>query len=226
MPKSFTLRDLPNEERPRERLVRLGAHALSVPELIQIILGRGTAGESVAVTAQHIITRFGNLTRLSEAGIAELTTIKGVGMAKACQIKAAFELGRRLSLQPPVGQKPCTGPAKVYRLVKSKLLDYAKERLYLIILNSRSEAVYEISVGTLTTNLAHPREAFAEAVKSRAAAVIFAHNHPSGNPAPSKEDLVMTKRLVEAGKILGIIVQDHLVVTKNSYFSFREHGLI
>src|SRR3989344_6097156 len=227
MNKSFTIHDLPNEERPRERLIKFGEQALSAQELLQVILGRGVAGESVAVTAQKLLTRFGSLQKLAEANIEELSSIKGIGLAKAAQIKAAFEIGHRLSTQTPsYKSKELTDPEKVYRLIKSKLKDYHKEHFYIIVLNSRSHSIAEVSVGSLNASVVHPREVFAEAIKNKAASVIFAHNHPSGDPEPSEGDLVITNRLVEAGKILEIAVVDHIIVTSNNFLSFKERKLL
>src|SRR3989344_5473815 len=214
MTKSFTLHDLPKEERPRERLVKFGEQALSAQELLQLILGRGIAGESVVVTAQKLLTQFGSLQKLSEASIEELSSIKGIGLAKATQIKAVFEIGRRISTQTPsYKSKELTNQEKVYRLIKSKLKDYHREHFYIIALNSRGHSIAEISVGSLDTSIVHPREVFAEAIKNKAASVIFAHNHPSGDPEPSEGDLIITQKLVDAGKILEIEVADHIIVT-------------
>ena len=227
MSKSFTIHDLPKEERPRERLVKFGEQALSTQELLQLILGRGIAGESVAVTTQKLLAQFGSLQKLAEASIDELSSIKGIGLAKAAQIKAAFEIGRRLSTQiPSYKSKELTDPKKVYRLIKNKLKNYHKEHFYIIALNSRGYSIAEVSVGSLNASVVHPREVFTEAIKNKAAAVVFAHNHPSGDPEPSKDDLVTTKQLTEAGKILGIEVVDHIIVTKNNYFSFKDGNLI
>ncbi len=227
MSKSFTIHDLPAEERPRERLVKFGEQALSVQELLQLILGRGIAGESVAVTSQKLLTQFGSIHKLSEASILELSSVKGIGLAKATQIKAAFEIGRRLSTQaPPYKSKELTDPKKVYRLIKSKLKDYHKEHFYIIALNSRNHSIAEVSVGSLNASIVHPREVFAEAIKNKAASVILAHNHPSGDLEPSEEDLEITKRLVESSKILGIEVVDHIIVTSKNFLSFKEQNLI
>ena len=227
MSKSFTIHDLPKEERPRERLVKFGEQVLSAQELLQVILGRGIAGESVVVTAQKLLSQFGSLQKLAEASIEELSSVKGIGPAKATQIKAVFEIGRRISTQTPsYKSKELTDPKKVYQLIKSKLKDYHKEHFYIIALNSRNHSIAEVSVGSLDASVVHPREVFAEAIKNKAASVIFAHNHPSGDPEPSEDDLVTTKQLTEAGKILGIEVVDHIIVTKNSYFSFKDGNLI
>jgi len=227
MNKSFTIHDLPKDERPRERLVKFGEQALSAQELLQLILGRGVAGESVAITAQKLLSHFGSLQKLSEASIEELSSIKGIGLAKAAQIKAVFEIGHRLSTQTPsYKSKELTDPEKVYRLVKNKLRDYYKEHFYIITLNSRNYSIAEVSVGSLNASIVHPREVFAEAIKNKAASVVFAHNHPSGDPEPSEDDLLLTKKLVESGKILGIEVFDHIIVVKDDFFSFKNKGLI
>lgn len=227
MSKSFTIRDLPKEERPRERLVKFGEQALSAQELLQVILGRGIAGESVAVTAQKLLSQSGSLQKLSEASIAELSAVRGIGPAKATQIKAVFEIGRRVSTHTiPYKSKELTDPKKVYELIKSKLKDYHKEHFYLIALNSRNHSIAEVSVGSLNASVVHPREVFSEAIKHKAASVVFAHNHPSGDPEPSEEDLEITKRLVETGKILGIEVTDHIIVAGNRFLSFKEKGLL
>ncbi len=227
MSKTFTIHDLPVDERPRERLVKFGQNALSAQELLQLILGRGIAGESVAVTAQKLLTQFGSLQKLGEASVEELSAIKGIGLAKAAQLKAVFEIGRRVSTQAlPYKSKELTDPEKVYKLIKSKLTDYHKEHFYIITMNTRNWSISQVSVGTLNSSLAHPREVFSEAIKAKAASVIFAHNHPSGNTTPSEDDISTTKRLVESGKILGIEVLDHVIVGKDQYMSFKQQGLL
>ncbi|MEA1925633.1 MAG: UPF0758 domain-containing protein, partial [Patescibacteria group bacterium] len=161
MSKSFTIHDLPKEERPRERLVKFGEQALSAQELLQIILGRGIAGESVVITAQKLLSQFGSLQKLAEASIEELSSVKGVGPAKATQIKAVFEIGRRISTQTPsYKSKELTDPKKVYQLIKGKLKDYHKEHFYIIVLNSRNYSVAEVSIGSLDASVVHPREVF------------------------------------------------------------------
>ncbi len=227
MNKSFTIHDLPKEERPRERLVKFGEQALSAQELLQLILGRGVAGESVAITAQKLLSQFGSLQKLAQTSIEELSSIKGIGIAKATQIKAVFEISRRISnYAPSYKSKELTDPKRVYKLIKSKLKNYQKEHFYIIVLNSRNWSVAEVSVGTLNASIVHPREVFAEAIKNNAASVIFAHNHPSGDAEPSEGDLIITKRLVNAGKILGVEVIDHIIIAQDNFFSFKEKNLI
>lgn len=229
--KSFTIRDLPFEERPRERLVKFGDQALSAQELLQLILGRGISGESVAVTAQKLLTHFGSLQILSEASIEELSQIRGIGLAKACQIRACFEIARRIynSGQIPKDKraiKTVLSAEDVYKLVKSRLKNYTKEHFFVLSFDSRNTflGIDEISIGTLNANLVHPRETFESAIRRHGAQVILAHNHPSGDTEPSEDDAVITKKLTEAGKILGIEVMDHIVVANISYFSFKETG--
>jgi len=223
MSKSFTIHDLPVDERPRERLVKFGEQALSAQELLQLILGRGIAGESVAVTAQKLLSQFGSLQRLSEASIEEMSLIKGIGLAKAAQIKAAFEIGHRIFTQAPsYKSKELTNPEKVFKFMRSKIKDYKREHFYVITLNVKSWTVGEVSVGTIESILAHPREVFSEAIKNNASSVIFVHNHPSGNTEPSQEDIELTRRLVKAGELLGIEVLDHLIITKKDFRSIIE----
>ncbi len=227
MAKSFTIHDLPIEERPRERLIKFGEQALSAQELLQIVLGRGAGGVSVATISQKLLSQFGSLQKIAEASIEELSSVVGIGPAKATQIKAVFEIGRRLSTQTlPYKNKELNDPKKVYQLIKGKLKDHAREHFYIIILNSRNHSVAEISVGSLSASIVHPREVFSEAIKNKAASVIFAHNHPSGDTEPSEDDLAITKRLVESGKILGIEVTDHIIVTKNGFLSFKEKNIL
>ncbi|MEM2174326.1 MAG: DNA repair protein RadC [Candidatus Micrarchaeia archaeon] len=226
--KFFTLRDLPKDERPRERLIKFGAEALSIQELLQIILRSGRSGESVAVLSQKLLSHFGNLKNLLEASLEELMSIKGIGLAKATQIKAVLELAKRYNLQieEKTKSKKILSPEDVFKLIRSKLKDYNKEHFYIIALNARNYIISEISIGTLNTSLVHPREVFAEVIRQRANSIILVHNHPSGDPEPSKDDIEITKRLQEAGKLLGIEILDHIIITKNSYFSFKNKGIL
>jgi len=225
MSKSFTLHDLPKEERPRERLIKFGEQALSAQELLQLILGRGIAGESVVATSQKLLSQFGSLQKLAEASIGELSSVKGIGPAKAAQIKAVFEIGRRISTQTPsYKSKELTNPEKVFKFMRSKIKDYSKEHFYVIALNSRNWSVSEISIGTLDSSLVHPREVFSEAIKNKAASVIFVHNHPSGDPEPSEEDLAITKKLIDSGNVLGIKVIDHIIITRSNFLSVQNQN--
>jgi DNA repair protein RadC len=229
MKDSFTVRDLPLSERPRERLLKLGSEALSAQEILALILGRGIKGESVMVTSQKLLSRFGNLKGIANASVEELSEIKGVGLAKAAQIKAALELSKRLEGDAGERQKPMVkSPEDVVKIVKSQLKGKKKEHFLVLCLDTRNRVINckPVSMGSLDTSIVHPREVFKEAVSSSAASVIFVHNHPSGDPEPSKEDVELTKRLVKAGEIIGIDVLDHIVVCDRSYLSLKAKNLL
>ena len=225
---SFTVRDLPRSERPRERLQKFGSEALSAQELLALVIGRGISKKSVMNIAQELLARFGNIKAISEATLAELSQIRGIGLAKAAQIKACFELGKRQDLEPDTENFDIKDPHCVVKAIRSSIKDKAKEHFKLILLNPRNKiiGISTVTIGTLNASLVHPREVFKDAIMHTAASVVLVHNHPSGNPEPSEDDLTITKRLVEAGKILGIEVIDHIIITKNGFFSFKEKNLI
>jgi DNA repair protein RadC len=226
---SFTIHDLPRSERPRERLSRLGPDALSSPELLALLVGRGIAGKSAMSIGQELLFRFGNVRGVSEATIEELSTIRGLGPAKAIQLKACFELGKRQWLEPEEPDLPdIRSPADVARAIRASIKDKAKEHFKLILLNTRNRitGVFTISVGTLNASLVHPREVFRKAIQHAASSVALAHNHPSGNPEPSDDDIALTRRLCEAGRLLGIEVIDHIIVAKAQFLSFKARGLM
>ncbi len=228
MKKSFTIHDLPISERPRERLQKFGVEALSAQEILALILGRGIAGESVMMTVQRLLSQFGNLKGIAAASVEELSQIKGIGLAKASQIKAAFELANRLEGYSEVGKKPLVKtPEEVVSLVKGRLKGKKKEHFLVLLLDTRNQLikVSEISVGSLDTSIVHPREVFKEAISASAASVIFVHNHPSGAPEASEDDIKLTKRLAEAGEIMGIEVLDHIIIGDKNYLSLKRGGL-
>jgi len=227
--KSFTIHDLPVSERPRERLQKFGVEALSVQEILAIILGRGTAGESVTVTVQRLLSQFGNLNGIANASIEELSKVKGIGIAKASQIKASFELAnRRGDYVELLDKQPMVNPDKVFNMVKSKLKDKKKEYFLTLLLTTRNQLIKtaEISIGSLDTSIVHPREVFKEAIAASAASLILVHNHPSGDPKPSEDDISLTRRLIETGEIIGIEVLDHLIVGDERYVSLKKEGII
>lgn len=218
MKKSFTIHDLPQEERPRERLENFGAEALSAQELLALILGRGIRGESVMITVQKLLSRFGSLQALKEASLEDLKEIKGLGQAKAAQIKACMEIARRINnheVKVSKGRtKQIISPEDVYKLVRLKIQNYAKEHFFVLSFNSRNQllGMDQVSVGTLDSNLVHPRETFEAAIRRHAAQIIIVHNHPSGDTSPSTDDIEVTKQVVDAGKIMGIEVLDHIIL--------------
>ena len=193
-----------------------------------MILGRGVAGESVMVTAQRLLSQFGNLKGIAGASVEELSQVKGIGVAKASQIKAAFELANRLEGYPEIGKKPLVKtPEDIVALVRGRLKDKKKEHFLALLLDTRNQLikVSEISVGSLETSVVHPREVFKEAISASAASVIFVHNHPSGDPGASEDDIKLTKRLAEAGEIVGIDVLDHIIIGDKKYLSLKREGL-
>jgi DNA repair protein RadC len=225
---SFTVRDLPRQERPRERLQKFGPEALSAQELLALVIGRGIPKKSVMSIAQELITRFGNVKAISQATIEELSQIRGIGLAKAAQIKACFELGKREELEPELKNFDIKDPESVVKAIRASIKDKAKEHFKLILLNPRNKIIRisTISIGTLNASLVHPREVFKDAITHSAASVVLAHNHPSGDPEPSEDDLKITKKLVESGKILGIEVLDHIIIAKNGFKSLANEGMI
>ncbi len=221
------IRDLPAEERPRERLARVGEGALSTSELLAIILRTGVGGESVLDLARRLLSSYGGLPGLARASFAELQAEKGLGEAKTAQLKAALELGRRMLLASPEDRLIVRSPADVAQLVVAEMAHLAQEHFRVLYLDTRnrllgSETVY---VGTLNASHIRVGEVFRDAVKRNCAAIIAVHNHPSGDPTPSPEDVEVTRQLVAAGNLLDIEVLDHLIVGQQRFVSLRERGL-
>ena len=229
MKQSFTIHDLPVSERPRERLQKFGVEALSAQEVLALILGRGIAGESVMTTAQRLLSQFGNLRGIAGASVEELSQVRGIGLAKSSQIKAAFELANRLDGHAETSRRvSLKAPEDIVSLVWNRLKGKKKEYFLALFLDTRNQLIKiaEISVGSLDTSVVHPREVFKEAISASAAAVAFVHNHPSGDPTASEEDIGLTKRLAEAGEIMGIDVVDHIIIGDNKTFlSLKREGL-
>ncbi|MFC2001522.1 DNA repair protein RadC [Chloroflexota bacterium] len=224
----MTIHDLPVSERPRERLQKFGAEALSAQEILALILGRGISGESVMVTAQRLLSRFGSLKGIAGASLEEMAKIKGIGVAKASQIKGAFELANRLESYSESAVKPLVKtPEDVAGLVQGRLKGKKKEYFLALLLDTRNQLikVAEISIGSLDSSIVHPREVFKEAVSASAASVIFTHNHPSGDTTASEDDIKLTQRLAEAGEIMGIDVLDHIIIGDKKYLSLKREGL-
>jgi len=204
-------------------LIRLGPEALSAQEILALILGRGVKGESVMVTAQKLLSRFGNLQGIAVSSVEELSQVNGIGPAKAAQLKAAFELGRRLEGAPREGKAAIKSPEDVVSAVGSTLKGKKKEHFLVLLLDTRNRLIRTstVSMGSLDSSVVHPREVFKEAISASAASVIFVHNHPSGDPEPSEDDVELTRRLVEAGKLLGILVLDHVIVGDGTFVSLN-----
>ena len=222
--KIIKIKDLPKIERPREKLEKYGPERLSDSELLAILLRTGGKGINVVELSSKILRKFSGA-GLAKATVKELKNTFGLGSAKACEIAACYELGRR-HLQNKQSVL-LLSPKDVWNELKD-IRDHKKEHFVIFFLDSRNQEIKReiISVGTLNANLVHPREVFEPAIKHSAAQIIVAHNHPSGDPEPSEDDMEITKRLVESGKILGMEIIDHIVVTKNNYVSLKEKGVI
>ena len=226
------IRELPEQERPREKLAALGANALSDSELIAILLRTGLPGANAVDVARQLIMRFGSLSDLSRAGVTELAEIKGVGPAKAVQLAAAFGLATRLARETLV-RTPLDKPQLLYELLGPEMRQLGKESLRVVLLDTKLHLLRaeEVSLGSLNECLAHPREILRPAILHNAYAFILAHNHPSGDPSPSDADRRLTLRISEAARLLQITFFDHIIIGtpatgRAAYFSFREAGIL
>jgi len=221
------IQDLPADERPRERLQRYGAAALSNAELLAIIIRMGVEGQSAVVLGQQLLAHFNGLRGLARASIDEICALKGFGPAKAVQIKAALELGRRLSLEAPEERFQITSPADAANLVMLDMSLLDQEHLWVLLLDTRNQVVDVVRLyqGSVNTSLIRVAEVFREAIKRNCAAIIVAHNHPSGDPTPSPEDVRITRQIYEAGKLLDIELLDHLIIGHQRFISMKERGL-
>jgi DNA repair protein RadC len=218
---TLRLRDLPAEEKPREKLIKFGTAALSMSELLIVVFGTGTKKEDVRLMSQRLLKEYGESAIINQKDPRKIHEALGIPLVKACQIVACFELGRRF-FKNADGKKPLTirTARQVFEYLKD-MRELSKEHLRGLYLNSHYQLIHDemISVGSLTANIIHPREVFRPALEYSASAVILAHNHPSGVPTPSEADVAITRQIVEAGKILGISLLDHVVVTKNKFES-------
>jgi len=222
----MTIRDLPREERPRERLAELGASHLSSIELIAILLGFGTKEHSALSLASQLLTQFGSLEQLTEASLQDLLSVKGIGMAKAVKLQAAFHLFKRI--RPKSEERPLIDtPEKALSEILPAIEDEKIEVLFILLRDARKRLIHKeiLGRGILNHLLIHPREVFCEAIRQRAHSIILAHNHPSGDPLPSQSDIDATHILRTAGGIVRIELADHLIIGKRGrYYSFRENG--
>ncbi|HRX03743.1 MAG: DNA repair protein RadC [Anaerolineae bacterium] len=222
-----TIHDLPQGERPRERLEHYGAGALSSAELLAIILRVGTGGENVVRVAERLLARYEGLPGLAQATVSELCQEKGIGQAKAVQIKAALELGRRLLVTAPHERPQMRSPADAANLLMAEMSLLPQEHLRTVLLDTRNRVISipTIYVGSLNTAQVRVGEMFREAIRANCAGMIVVHNHPSGDPTPSPEDVQVTRMIVEAGSLLNIDVLDHLIIGRQRFVSLKERGL-
>ncbi|MBD7943742.1 MULTISPECIES: RadC family protein [Psychrobacillus] len=225
-PPSLMIRDVHIADRPRERLIRQGAESLSNQELLAILLRTGTKQESVLHLANRVLGFFEQIQELKNATMEEMMTVKGIGQAKAVQLLAAVELGKRLSQQKTNEKFTIRSPKDAATYLMPEMASLTQEHFVTLFLNVKNQILHKqtIFIGSLNASIVHPREIFREAVKRSAASIICAHNHPSGNPSPSTEDIDVTKRLMEAGRLMGIELLDHVIIGDHQFISLKEKG--
>ncbi len=225
---SLSIKEYHEELQPRERCKKYGAEALTHQELLAIILRTGSRNQNVLELSNQVLTTFDNLFELKAASIEELINIDGIGLVKAIEIQAVIEFGKRLSLSHREKLGVIVSSNELGQRLVQEMKDYQQEHLLVLYLNTKNEILKRqtIFIGSLNQSVAHPREIFRIAVKSSAARLIIVHNHPSGNPSPSKQDIVFTHRVVECGKLIGIEVLDHLIIGEDSYISMKETDII
>lgn len=222
------IKEMPEDMRPREKMLSIGPEALTTAELLAVILRTGNNSMSAIDLATMLLVKSEGLMGLIEKTPQDLCRIKGIGPAKVAQLKAAVELGRRLACEVSTPKGVVSSPADVYNLLKERMRYYDREYFTAVLLNTKHHiiGVEIISIGSLNASLVHPRELFKSCIKRSAAALIVAHNHPSGDPTPSAEDREITRRLAEVGKIVGIQVLDHIIIGEKDFVSLKEQGVI
>jgi DNA repair protein RadC len=227
MGRRYTIKELPPELRPRERLLAEGPEALSSAELLGILFGIGSKEKTAVELASELISANGDLFGLYNVSVHDLIKTHGIGEAKACIVLAAVEFGKRLGRVRNPGRPMISSPADVDGLLRGRIANHDRENFVAVLLNTKNEVIEfpTISVGTLSASLIHPREVFKPAIRASAASVVLAHNHPSGKVDPSREDREVTKRLVSAAEIIGIDVLDHVILGEG-YFSMKEQGML
>ncbi len=224
----FSIRDLAPQERPREKMIQNGSQTLSNAELLAILIRTGTRDLSALDLANRILSLSEDgLRHLSDCSVEDLSTVSGIGPSKACQILAGVELGKRMARARILNPRILNHPREVAAYLIEDMKDLRQEWFRVLLLNNRKQVMgYEtISVGTLNASLVHPRDVFEKAIRKNASTIVLVHNHPSGNPSPSDEDRHLTKRLTEAGALMGIEVIDHVIVGNGNYYSFKEHQI-
>lgn len=223
------IKELPEDERPREKLMKYGATYLSNPELLAILLVSGSSNTSAVMLANKLLSLDqGGISYLAECVPEELSCIPGIGIAKACQISAAIELGKRIAVKPKEKRINVNSPKEVAGLFMEEMRYLKREFFKVLMLNTKNEIIMieDASIGNLNSAIVHPREVFSNAIRKCASSVIVIHNHPSGNPQPSQQDIDLTARLVSAGELLGITVLDHLIIGDGVFMSLKEKNMM
>lgn len=225
---TIMIKDVPKDDRPRERMLKVGANHLSNQELLAILLGSGTKDESVMSLSNRVLMHFEGLGLMHDAAIEELTAIKGIGTAKGVLILSAIELGKRMNQYKPNERYVIRSPKDGADYVMEEMRNLNQEHFVVLFLNTKNQIIQRqtIFIGSLNASIVHPREVFREAVKRSAASIIVVHNHPSGDPSPSQEDIHVTRRLLESGKLIGIDVLDHLIIGDRKFVSLKEKGYL
>lgn len=226
---SYTIKDLPEDERPREKLYKYGPKALSNTELLAIIIRTGHKENTAIEISQKLLAgKKEGISFLSDTTLQEITKIKGIGTCKAAQILAAVELGKRVMAGTHKDKSKVTTPSDIADILMLDMAHLKKEHFKIVMLDTKNQiiGIENISVGSLNSSIVHPREVYKEAIARSSASIILVHNHPSGDPTPSKEDIAITRRLFEGGEILGIKVLDHIIIGNNKYLSLKEKDII
>lgn len=228
MSNSVLIKDFPKDERPRERLLKFGPGSLSNQDLLAILLRTGTKNESVLKVSNELLLKFDGLRLLMNASVEEISNIKGIGEAKAVQLIAAFELGKRINRLQYDERFMIKSPDDCAEYMMDEMRFLEQEHFVCLYLNTKNQVIARETIfkGSLNASIVHPREVFKEAFRRSASSIICLHNHPSGDPTPSREDIEVTKRLVECGKIIGIELLDHIIIGEHKYVSLKEKGYV
>ena len=226
MSKGITIKGLPDQERPRERLYHVGAKELSLQELVAIVVGGGSKGYGAPMLALKVVRDFGDLVSLGRAGVDEFSRIPGIGFARACQLVASFELGKRFARESRSSGSTVKAPQDIARLFMDEMRHYDREHFKAAFLNTKNRLlkVVTVSIGSLNASIVHPREILKPAISVSAASIVLVHNHPTGDPTPSQEDIEFTNRFAKCGELIGIELLDHVIIGADRYYSLKESG--
>lgn len=226
MSRGLSVTDLPEGDRPRERLYHVGARDMSLQELLAVVIGVGSRGASAPQLALRMLGHFGDLITLGHAGIDELSRVPGIGFAGACRLVAAFELGKRFARDARSNGRTVRTPQDIAQLFLDEMRHYDREHFKAALLNTKNQLlrVVTVSIGSLNASIVHPREILKPAISTSAASIILVHNHPTGDPTPSKEDIEFTKRFAKCGELMGIELLDHVIIGAGTYRSLKEGG--